>query len=259
MILSSHPATMILLTLTTLLLSFILVRLDIKAAIRIGYVNHPNPIIKSHTRPVALGGGAAFMFVMLASLFILNRAGMVPFHIPVSILPVVILGVVDDAVALSPLAKLLGQSMAAILYIIMTHTTGWAIPLVWLFLLICQNAWNFVDVMDGLLGWITIISFAGILGVTLFIGSSNWIVAYCALAAIGSVSGFLIWNRHPAKERRAPDTHGRDHPVFRDGLHYHRKIAEGNPHLSRQPRPFCAADAALRPIGTVYYTSGYTG
>src|SRR5262245_7769346 len=86
-----------------------------------GSVNHPNPIVRQHTQPVALMGGmaiAASTAAILGATLLLN-----PGFMPLVVRPVafligasgfLLLGAIDDLRPLTPSHKLFGQSCIAL-------------------------------------------------------------------------------------------------------------------------------------------------
>jgi UDP-GlcNAc:undecaprenyl-phosphate/decaprenyl-phosphate GlcNAc-1-phosphate transferase len=73
------------------------------------------------------------------------------------------------------------------------------LPVAGIFLLISQNAWNMVDVMDGLAGWIAVVFFFGMAGILFLAGRQYFELAFYAIVVAGAVLGFLVWNSNPAR------------------------------------------------------------
>ena len=178
--------------------SVVIVRLGIMLATRTGFVAKPNPIVLSHTRPVAFGGGIA---VILVSIFIsgllIPDDRMAALLAPVALS--LIVGIVDDVMNLKPLAKLAGQIIPVGLYLVLTQPPLWAAGLIALFLIASQNAWNFVDVMDGLVGSVAVVVFLGLAAIIVLGRSFDHHLAILSVVITGATLGFLVWNRHPAK------------------------------------------------------------
>jgi len=137
---------------------------------------------------------------------------------------VTVLGLIDDKKGLSPLVKLLGQVIASLvlfsygirivgisnpfsnkylefsLYLSLSFTLLWAVTFI--------NSINLIDGLDGLATGITVIASATFFVITLFqidkqaspmVTERLELVAVMAMALLGSASGFLLYNFHPAK------------------------------------------------------------
>ncbi len=193
------------------ILSFLLVFLNtpkfIRLAHRIGFLDYPSPQ-KIHEKPTPLLGGVAVYLGFATSLcFGILVVGISWDGNLVGIfsgsLALVLLGLWDDKKKLSPSHKLLGQIVAAFLFIIFsqrvaifTHSFLDAfILLLWIVGLI--NALNFLDNMDGLCGGITFIHCLAffVIGVL----NSQMVVVLMSLSLAGAVLAFLRYNFRPAK------------------------------------------------------------
>ena len=114
------------------------------------------------------------------------------------------IGLIDDFGVLTPKAKVMGQLVAIFVLMRAGVSVHIAILPVWLQIVITlvwlvgmSNAFNLVDIMDGLAAGLGVIS-AGFL---LVVASLNgrWVVAAFTVAMIGSLLGFLKLNFFPAK------------------------------------------------------------
>ncbi|MFQ6003354.1 MAG: sugar transferase, partial [Candidatus Zixiibacteriota bacterium] len=116
---------------------------------------------------------------------------------------VVMFGLVDDKKGLSPSYKFLGQVIAAILFLILSHNakilsgSGWDILILLLWMVGLMNAINFLDAMDGLCAGISFISASAFLIIAFF--NHQIISPLLALALMGGLLGFLRYNFTPAK------------------------------------------------------------
>jgi len=123
-----------------------------------------------------------------------------------------LIGLRDDALALTPVQKLLSQFLPVILLVFFNKTTLnssyglFELPqvpmvLIWglsLFtLLILTNSFNLIDGLDGLAGTIGVIDLAAF-GVW-FCGAGNSSIGLVALTFAGALVGFLIFNWEPSK------------------------------------------------------------
>ena len=171
---------------------------------RCGVVAKPNPIVSQHTRSVACLGGAGIAVGVLVSLGIL--AALTPtsardtylgdrliLALPVAGAGYLVLGLVDDVVKLRPALKFVGQSIVAIVAISMgmvAPCTGQPLvdaALSWFWIVTLVNAFNMTDVCDGLVGGLSLVTFA-------FIGLSGPGFDPLALAVAGACAGFLFFN-----------------------------------------------------------------
>ena len=179
--------------------SGILTKIYIVAAHRLRIVSRPNPIVRNHTREVALGGGIPLIVVVVAGGLILSISGKLPLRIPLSVIPILLLGLLDDIKPMSPLTKLVSQFAATGFYLILAPLSIKLLPVLALVMVIYQNAWNLIDIMDGLLGWISLIAFSGLGIICFLLGPGLTYTGYLCFIVSGSTAGFLFWNSYPAR------------------------------------------------------------
>ncbi len=154
-------------------------------------------------RPVALFGGVAIFLAYLVPIF-----AFVPFA-PSSAWSLVaggsvlfLLGVVDDALAIKPSSKLIGQIIGASVAVMMGHQLQIpglelvSIPLSIFWIVAITNAYNLIDNMDGLAAGVGVISLAFML--TALAGPDNHQLLIVGMSLLGSLLGFLIFNFNPA-------------------------------------------------------------
>lgn len=160
-------------------------------------VDHPNPIVPQHTRPVAyLGGvGIAGGAIAAAIVFEPGREWLLR-HRGDVVLPAALMlaaGTVDDVRALSPAKKLLLQGLVAAMAVVVGARHGFTgamwldAILSWFWIVTVVNAFNLTDVCDGLVGGLGAIAFVAI--ALLFPEH-----AFPALIAAGACVGFLAFN-----------------------------------------------------------------
>ncbi len=195
----------------TLLISFGVVLsavpLCIKLARKLDFLDYPSAL-KIHSNPTPLFGGLAVFIGFIVSLFL----GLVILHLPINAdvvgvliggLLVLGVGLWDDKRGLSPSWKLLGQIIAAISFLILSHNvmilTGsdWDILILLLWVVGMMNAVNFLDAMDGLCGGISFISASAFLVIALFTHQTYSVIM--TLALMGGLLGFIRYNWSPAK------------------------------------------------------------
>jgi UDP-GlcNAc:undecaprenyl-phosphate GlcNAc-1-phosphate transferase len=207
----------------SLALSFVLclglTPLFMRLAKRLDFMDRPNTALKIHKEPVPYLGGLAIFCAFVAGICVLkalvfpsNEGVAWPFHLHLlrgvyailaGGLAALVLGLVDDARALSPKAKFIGQIFGACILVffglrIRFVENQWlsvALTVFWVVTL--TNAMNFVDIMDGLAAGVGGIAALGFLLFSLNAGTFNDSIAATALA--GACLGFLVWNFSPAK------------------------------------------------------------
>lgn len=176
----------------------------IEAALQYDIVDRPDHRLKTHCEPVAYLGGIAvylaFLFT-LALTFTFNRevlglllAGTI----------IALLGIIDDLRPLGPKIKLAGQSIAVFVLI----KSGIYVQIVFLPLPVCLaitffwlmttiNAFNIIDVMDGLSAGVGLVIAMVLFAVALL--NSNHMIAVLTISLAGSLLGFLRYNFEPAR------------------------------------------------------------
>lgn len=184
-----------------LVISFLFSPVFRTIALCFGIVAKPNPLVKTHKLPTAYLGGVV---VYLAFVFGLTVVGL-SYKYRIALLSIglmTLLGLFDDIKPLSALQKLLGQSLISILALLLLlysnevqlNPLKFALYLLWL--LITTNAFNLIDVMDGLASGIGGIAFGGLFVIALIGGLDNLGIASIILS--GALLGFLPFNSHRA-------------------------------------------------------------
>jgi UDP-GlcNAc:undecaprenyl-phosphate GlcNAc-1-phosphate transferase len=184
----------------------------------LGMVDRPDAFRKSHVRAVPRVGGIGLMtgyFVAFVSLafgwwqgFIDPQDPSIRLVVRLSpaILLIFLIGLYDDLRGLSPGRKLAGQFCAATYAswagVHLANPTGYSGPslainligILWLVL--CANAFNLIDGLDGLATGVALIASASILFSALI--HHNPGLALVITPLIGSLLGFLYYNFNPA-------------------------------------------------------------
>lgn len=174
-----------------------------EAALRFGIVDQPDGKLKKHRDPVPyLGGLAIYLAFLLALVTVPFDQELLAMLLAGSI--VVLLGLLDDLGQLTPWTKLTGQLVAVLvlvksgLYIQLTFLPAWmAIPVSVLWLLAACNAFNLIDIMDGLSAGTAAVAALALMAVA----DANGNVASATLVAslAGACLGFLPYNFEPAR------------------------------------------------------------
>jgi UDP-GlcNAc:undecaprenyl-phosphate GlcNAc-1-phosphate transferase len=176
-------------------------------------VDEPGEARKLHKTPVPRVGGLAIaLSYVLAYLVSRDQAGIfaesnsLVWRLLPAAITVFAVGLVDDLIGLKPWQKLLGQSVAAV----MAYFAGvrilwgvgfdwgnvWAFPLTIFWLLLCTNAFNLVDGMDGLATGVGLFATLTIFVSALF--ENNQQLAMATLPLAMCLLGFLFFNYNPA-------------------------------------------------------------
>jgi UDP-GlcNAc:undecaprenyl-phosphate GlcNAc-1-phosphate transferase len=197
---------MFLLTLTftlAFLLSLYGVPLARRAALKYGIVDSPDGRLKHQHEPVPYLGGLAIYLAFLVSLALTFEFRQDVLGIVLAGTLVVMLGLIDDFGVLSPGTKLLGQLLAVFVLIksgirveIAALPDWLALVLTVIWMLGIINAFNLLDIMDGLAAGVGLVSAAFLLVVALLNGDQT--LAFMLTALAGSLLGFLRYNFHPA-------------------------------------------------------------
>lgn len=178
---------------------FLLTNLTKFLAEKLGFVNNPNPIVQSHKTSTAYGGGIAISATLVTYLIFQITYFHIALYFIFVLLPIVILGLFDDIFRLSPLVKFLLQLISALPFLFILINITFIFALIFLlFILSSQNAWNLIDIMDGLTAGISFIIFFS-MGVILASNVELLFYSYLSFAIAFSVLGFRFLNKSPAK------------------------------------------------------------
>ncbi len=170
-----------------------------------------------HDHPIPLLGGLAVWlgFVVAALIFAPVQRQTVGLLAGATL--ITLLGALDDKFDFKPWAKLLGQVAAAAIVIysgfsisnlsfISSSEAAFGIPLGWLsvpitilWIVLCTNAMNLIDGLDGLAAGISAIAAATLLVVSVLPQAAAWYVPILLAAFLGACLGFLPYNLFPAK------------------------------------------------------------
>jgi UDP-GlcNAc:undecaprenyl-phosphate GlcNAc-1-phosphate transferase len=183
-------------------------------AIRLNVVDNPDQSHKTHRMPIPyLGGVAIILGVLAVTSFSLTGYSMSQANIVLALsllIPAIALGViglVDDIRNLSPWPRFVAQSVVGLLtaiLLIITDTVGSPtgsvlvdalITIIWIVGI--TNSINFFDNLDGgASGTVAITSIALLI---LALQGEQYLIAALAGVLAGATSGFLLWNKPPAR------------------------------------------------------------
>ncbi len=190
-----------------LCLNFILTPLAKRLAFALGFVDHPDKKLKDHHKPTPyLGGASLFVSYGLSVLAVKLYFFHTIFGV-IGILSggfiVLLLGLADDWMVFSPSVKFFGQAVAAVVLLICSiHirfiTLGWLSALVTVLWVVgVTNAFNLIDIMDGLAGGVSLIAALTFLAIASETLKLNDMILCACLA--GALIPFLWQNFFPAK------------------------------------------------------------
>jgi len=187
-----------------LLLGLYFTPLAREAALRFGIVDRPDGRLKQQTVPVPyLGGLAVFLAYLVALGMVLAFNGLLLGLLLAGTLTLLV-GLVDDFGVLTPAAKLAGQAIAvfvllrsgAVIELVeVPYALRWPLAALWLFG-VC-NAFNLLDIMDGLAAGVG--AAAGLAFGVMAMTTGEYPEAAASFALAGALGGFLVFNVHPAR------------------------------------------------------------
>lgn len=186
------------------LLSLYLTPLLRQVAVDVGVVDRPDGRLKKQPEPVPYLGGLAVFLAYLLSLGLLAEFDRQVLAVLLAGTLALLVGLVDDFGALTPLPKLLGLGVAVFALLRagvvvelaeLPLALHWVLAVFWL--LLVANAVNLVDVMDGLASGLSALAALGMALAALFTGQT--LLAIVAAALAGGLAGFLPANLPPAR------------------------------------------------------------
>jgi UDP-GlcNAc:undecaprenyl-phosphate GlcNAc-1-phosphate transferase len=157
------------------------------AATRVGLVDHPGPL-KVQQQAVPYAGGIAVLLAIAVPVARERPSLLVPLGLACA------LGLADDIRDLSIKIRLPADAVLGVLVAWMAAPHDfWHLAAALVVELVVLNAVNLLDGLDGLA---TIVTLAGAAGFAVVLGGA---VSTLALALVGALAGFLVWNRPPAR------------------------------------------------------------
>jgi UDP-GlcNAc:undecaprenyl-phosphate GlcNAc-1-phosphate transferase len=175
-----------------------------KAATQMGIVDRPDGQLKIHAREVPYLGGLAVFTSFLLTVGVLGDFEQETLGLLLSATIILMVGLIDDFGAMNVSQKLLGQTLAALvlvksgIYIRLEFVPLYiALPLTVLWILAVTNAFNIIDVLDGLAAGVGAVA-ALILALANVMADRDSFAFLC-VALAGAALGFLRYNFHPAR------------------------------------------------------------
>lgn len=191
--------------LISFLITFYLVPLLAAFAIRLKVLDIPDGKIKNHEKATPYLGGVGVYIGFLTSV-----ALVFPFENQILLFIVgstllLFVGLIDDLLRIKPYQKFFGQSIAALCFLkagfhlkeLFFLSNYWNIPISFLWIMSVINAFNLVDVMDGLATNLATCATLSFMVIALTFGHYNLALLLGSLA--GALIAFFWYNRPPAK------------------------------------------------------------
>lgn len=183
----------------TLPVCILLTRLGITVAIKTNFLSYPNPIVENHKVSVAFGGGIAIGLTIIIFLIFQSVNFPQSLNFILILLPVIVIGLMDDIFEFDPFFKLGLEAISVIPFIYFYIDASPVYLAIFLsFILLSQNSWNMVDIMDGLVSGISSIIFLSIGIILLQINELEFYSILSFAIALSSL-GFRFYNKAPAK------------------------------------------------------------
>jgi UDP-GlcNAc:undecaprenyl-phosphate GlcNAc-1-phosphate transferase len=174
------------------------------AALRFGVVDEPDGKLKNHAEPVPYFGGLAVYLAVLIPLCLFYTFDARILAVLLAGSLVLLLGLIDDFGVLTPAAKFIGQLIAAIVLVkgdvwirVESFPLSLNLILTILWVIGMTNAFNIIDIMDGLSAGIALIGSIVLFIVALL--NQHHMIAIFTITLVGSLAGFLPYNFRPAK------------------------------------------------------------
>ncbi|MDD3164285.1 MAG: MraY family glycosyltransferase [Oscillospiraceae bacterium] len=184
-------------------------------AYRVGAIDVPKDNRRMHKQPIPRMGGLAIFLAFLFSVLLFAEVDRQLKGILMGAVIIVVLGVLDDIMALPALPKFFVQIFAASIAVYhgcviqfvsnfnifsssLYLNLGWlSIPVTVIWIVAITNAVNFIDGLDGLAVGVSAISSGTLLVIALMVSEGN--VAIVIAALLGACIGFIPYNFNPAK------------------------------------------------------------
>lgn len=176
----------------------------ILAARKTGFLDKPDNKLKKHKEPTPYLGGVAVFIPFIASLGICYPFDNDILWLLIGSSLLLFVGLIDDFKVLSPRQKFFGQCIASLCFFkgqfsLKTEffLTYWTLPFSLLWMLTVINAFNLVDVMDGLCSLLAFVAACGAVAYALLLGDYQTSLFFTSLG--GALLGFLWYNKPQAR------------------------------------------------------------
>ncbi|MBD3273571.1 hypothetical protein GF385_04460 [Candidatus Dependentiae bacterium] len=187
-----------------LLLSIYIIPILIKIAFKFKVLDHPDGNIKNHKKPTPYLGGFALYIPFIATLAIAYPFENQILWLLLGVTLLLFVGFIDDLKVLKPLQKFFGQIVAVICFLkggyslktnFFSDFFNVIISAFWMLSII--NAFNLIDVMDGLTATISICASLSFLFIAFYF--KQYALTILLLAFIAPLIVFFFYNKPSAK------------------------------------------------------------
>jgi UDP-GlcNAc:undecaprenyl-phosphate GlcNAc-1-phosphate transferase len=175
-----------------------------RVAHRYQLLDYPNGNLKKQKEPVPYMGGVIIYFAFISPVSLLFQFNKELLGILFAGSILLVVGLFDDLKAITPGIKILFQVIATYIllksgiYINLVILPPWlnsVLSFFWILTII--NAFNIIDIMDGLASSVGVLASLTIFLVSLYNG--NFLIAILSLSLAGGLLGFLKFNWEPAR------------------------------------------------------------
>jgi UDP-GlcNAc:undecaprenyl-phosphate/decaprenyl-phosphate GlcNAc-1-phosphate transferase len=185
-------------------LSFYIIPKLIKSSLRLGIMDVPDGKIKCHKAPTPYLGGVAIYLSFIATLCIVYPFENKIVWLLLGSTLLLLIGLIDDLHVLTPGRKFFGQIIATLCFLkgglslkseFLSSFFNLFISGFWMLSVI--NAFNLVDVMDGLSSLIAMVSSLSFLIIAILF--KQYEVSLLLTTFLGALAAFFVYNKPPAK------------------------------------------------------------
>jgi UDP-GlcNAc:undecaprenyl-phosphate GlcNAc-1-phosphate transferase len=186
------------------LITFYLVPFFCALAMKLRFVDEPDGKIKVHTRTTPYLGGVAVYVGFLSGLALVYPFENSIFLLLLGVTLLVFVGLIDDLIALQPTQKFFGQIVATLCFLkaglhlkeqFMSSWVNLILSFFWIAGVI--NAFNLIDVMDGLASTVAIMICLNLMIIAYALGQP--LVFVLLSPVLGAVLAFLWYNKPVAR------------------------------------------------------------
>ena len=208
-------ACVVMALLAAMIVSFLMTPVVKSFAYKVGAIDVPKDNRRMHKKPIPRLGGLAIFIGFMVSILLFADITPELKSILMGAVIIVVLGVVDDIMALPAMLKFIVQIAAALIPALNGVTIlafsnpnifsenlywvlgGLAVPFTVLWIVAITNAVNLIDGLDGLANGVSAISATTMLVIALVGGQVQVSIVLAAL--VGASIGFMPYNMNPAK------------------------------------------------------------
>ncbi|MEX0940333.1 MAG: MraY family glycosyltransferase [Candidatus Babeliales bacterium] len=192
-------------SLISFLMTWYLIPIFSRIAIKLNIMDVPDGKIKKHKKPTPYLGGIALYIGFIATLAIVFPFENKIFLLLIGSTLLLFLGLIDDILQIKPYQKFFWQLIVAFCFLksgiylkeSFFLNNIWNIPISALWILIVTNAFNLVDVMDGLTSLLASAACITLFLIAIFFGQDN--LSLLLTCFLGPLIAFFWYNRPPAK------------------------------------------------------------